>query len=161
MVLPSSLSSSLIGTNSTTSATACQGVGATIRGVSLGALVKSRREATIDPLTGRPYTQEGLAKALRVTRSALKAIETGQTESIDGPKANRLADLLDVTIEELVQAMGFAIGTGPLSPEEAELVRLYRRLPEDVRPGLLSLSKSAAQTLSELRPPEGSRRRAG
>lgn len=126
----------------------------------LGELVKARRESTIDPLTGRPYTQEGLGKALGVSRVAITAIERGATETIDSDKANRLAELLDLSVDELVVAMGYRIGTGSLSREESELLRVYRRAPADARSGVVSIARSAVQLLLGLQNPEGPPRRA-
>jgi transcriptional regulator with XRE-family HTH domain len=127
--------------------------------MKIGQLVMARREATLDPLTGKPYTQDALAKALGISRSAVKKIENENID-VDAERAIRLAALLDVSVDELVRAMGFPIEPARLSADEAELIRLYRRIPEPTRGGLIPIARAAAQQLSELRPPPEPRHRA-
>lgn len=129
---------------------------------TLGRLIKAKRESTVDPLTGRPFTQAGLGQAVGLSRAAITALERGDILSVTPETANRLSKLLSVPVEALVAAMGFAVGTPDLSAAEAELVQLYRRVPELHRAGFVELARLTAQGLAALSDPaQGSRRRAG
>ena len=131
--------------------------------MSLAALVKASREAALDPLTGRPYTQAGLAKAVGVSRATIAAIEAGNVVTLSPDTANRMSRLLRVSVEALLRQTGYDVGTPELSAVEADLVALYRRVPEPFRPGFVASMRGLARELAELPPPQAKQapRRAG
>jgi DNA-binding XRE family transcriptional regulator len=101
----------------------------------LGALVKSRR----------PYTQPGLGSAVGLSGKTITAIETGEVRSVSPSSARQLSRVLGVSVADLCRAMGYEIETGDLTPPEAELVQLLRRIPEESRETFLEMCRGAAR----------------
>lgn len=54
-------------------------------------------------------SQEELAEATHVARSAIANIESGKTRSPSVELINAIADVLPVTVREMVRAIGYAI----------------------------------------------------
>lgn len=121
--------------------------------MSLGSFLKAHREAVADPLSGRPYTQAGLAKAVGVSRPTIAAIEAGNIATLTPEIANRLARLLRISVEALLREVGFEVGSPTLAPEEADLVELLRRVPQPFQAAFLASTRGLARELSELPSP--------
>lgn len=126
----------------------------------LGRFLRQTRERIDDPLTGRPYTQDALARAVGTSREALSAWERGQNDLNDPAVVNRLARTLGVPVESFVRALGYEVGAPELDSDETEAVRIVRRVPQPYRPGLLALMRGTARELAGLPEPEQPERRA-
>jgi hypothetical protein len=105
--------------------------------VRYGELQKSRREQTIDPTTGRTYTQSGLAGAASAianetyTRSMVASIEAGKVVTPEARYINAVVRLGLMTGIEAVQAIGYEIEAPSLRDDERDLLAAYRRLRDD------------------------------
>lgn len=128
--------------------------------LSLGQLIRHRREATIDPDTGRTYTRVGLGQAVGLTDKAIEAIENGRTRSIAPEETGRFSRVLGLTVSELCEAMGYRVESGDLTTAERELIALYRRVPGAAQPAFLDGSRAAARGAIEMHRRLASPRRA-
>jgi transcriptional regulator with XRE-family HTH domain len=111
---------------------------------ALANLLRTWRESTIDPTTGRSYTQPGLAEAVGVSKSAIGAIENEETKSITPDLANRVSRVLGVPVADFCRAMGYDVESARLTPLEAEAVQLLRRLPDERATVLVDMIRGAA-----------------
>lgn len=118
--------------------------------ISLGQMMRQRREATIDPDTGRTYTRDGLGQAVGLTGKAIEAIENGRTKSIAPEEASRFSRVLGLTVSELCEAMGYRVESGDLTTAERELIALYRRVPDEAQTAFLDGSRAAARGAIEM-----------
>lgn len=111
----------------------------------LGNLLRSRREATVDPSTGRTYTRAGLGQAVGgLTDKAIEAIENGRTKTMAPAEARRFARVLGLTVFEICEAMGYELEAGDVTPEEREMVALYRRIPAEAQASYLASCRAIA-----------------
>lgn len=97
----------------------------------LGSLLRTRRQdAGLD--TGE------LAKRIGVSREVLGKYERGERENpLDPDEANRLAaELRNVSVLEIVMAMGYQVAIAGFSSDELALVDQYRRLSPAARASL-------------------------
>ncbi|WP_146044177.1 helix-turn-helix domain-containing protein [Novacetimonas maltaceti] len=92
------------------------------------AIELAKKVATLRKACG--MSQSELAAAMGLSRSAIAALETGRTSS-----ANRhlpkLAQLFEVPLELFLGGMVEQAMTMDLSPDERDLIDLYRRLPTE------------------------------
>lgn len=109
---------------------------------TLGTLIRSRRRATINPATGRPYTAAELAAIAGVSRQEVTAVETGKIACPSPEFINSVARVLPVTVAELCRAMGFAVELPHLSEEELRLVTMFRRTDRVGRDSILSVAEA-------------------
>lgn len=72
-------------------------------------------------------SQQDLAKALGLSRSAIAAMETGRTSSVTRHLPN-LAELFQVPVELFLDGMANQTVTISLTADERDLIDLYRRL---------------------------------
>lgn len=92
----------------------------------------------------RGITQEGLAEAVGVSRSAVAQWETGRAGQVTG-NLTRVADVLGVHVAVLLGANPRGAPPAKLSTGEMALVRLYRELSAKDQQDLLR----AAQRLNK------------
>ena len=79
----------------------------------------------------RGWTQERLAEAVGVSRSAVAQWETGRAGQLTG-HLSRIAEVLDVGIEHLTQGRNKRASAHAGTGDELALLRLYREAaPED------------------------------
>lgn len=117
---------------------------------SLGPFLRQRREATIDPNTGRTYTRGGLGQAVGLTEKAIEAIENGRTKSVAPEVAGRFSRVLGITVSEICEAMGYRIESMGLTDAERELIALYRRVPEAAQDSFLAGNRAVARGAIEM-----------
>lgn len=88
-----------------------------------GALLRSRREAA-----GLDVAE--LARRVKLSREVLGKYERGEREHpMDPEEVNALAEALsNVSVLELVMAMGYRVAVAGLDRDELELIELDRRL---------------------------------
>lgn len=79
------------------------------RQTNIGRLIQERRERV-------GWSQEDLARAVHVQRTAISNIERGETKVPTVELVNAIAQVLPVTVREMVQAIGYRF------EEDAELV---------------------------------------
>jgi hypothetical protein len=134
-------------------------------GAAFGELQKSRREQTIDPTTGRAYTQQRLADVLSemigqpVSRSRVAAVEAGDVATPDVAYVNALVRVLPITGLEAAQAIGYDVEAQALREDERELLAAFRRLRADPRMQETALAVVRALPVGPLREPNTPRRR--
>lgn len=123
---------------------------------NFGALLKSRREATLDETTGKPYTQARIAELLAdrvgepISRTAIAEWETGATKKLRPQFVNALSTILPMTVSEAVQAMGYETTEGPrLTDEERQLLAMYRRLKPDLRRAVRRVAQELHEPLED------------
>lgn len=73
----------------------------------------------------RGLTQEGLAEAVGVTRSAVAQWETGRAGQVTG-NLSRIAAVLDVSVEQLMSGNDTPPRARSLRGDELAMLRLYR-----------------------------------
>jgi transcriptional regulator with XRE-family HTH domain len=107
---------------------------------AFGELLRKCRNQTIDPKTGRSYTQQAVGEAVGLGGSTIAAYENDETEGPRDPGTiNRLAGLLDgFSVAEACRTLGYDVETS-LSVAELDVVRMLRRTPEQERAILLRL----------------------
>ena len=88
----------------------------------------------------RGITQEGLAEAVGVSRSAVAQWETGRAGQVTG-NLTRVADVLGVHVAVLLGANPRGAPPSKLSGDEMALVRLYREMATADRQVLLRTAK--------------------
>jgi transcriptional regulator with XRE-family HTH domain len=93
-----------------------------------GNWLKTSRMVTIDPVTGRPYSQARLAQALGVSAGKVASWESGKIVSVSPRDASGLARVLNRSQAEILQTMGYHLDLS-LAHEELELVSVFRQLP--------------------------------
>jgi transcriptional regulator with XRE-family HTH domain len=90
-------------------------------------------------------TQEGLARAVGVSRSAVAQWETGRAGQV-GANLARLAAALGVSAAHLLSGRdGPEGGPGAETADELALLRIYRRLPGEDRQVVLRLALRLAR----------------
>jgi transcriptional regulator with XRE-family HTH domain len=94
-----------------------------------GLWLKEARLGTVDPRSGRPYSQARLAREMGISPSKVAAWERGAITSVLPKDAHMLARLLNRTERELLEALGYEVGNIALSDEERQLLAAYRQLP--------------------------------
>lgn len=102
---------------------------------SVGARIRTHRQA-------RGWTQDDLATAVGVSRSAVAQWETDRAGQVRGNLA-RIAEVLGVSLEALLHGRRDAVapaGTG----DELALLRLYRACAPEDRAMLLRLARKLA-----------------
>ncbi len=101
---------------------------------NFGSLVRSTRESTIDPTTGRPYTQARVAELVAdlsgepVSRSLVAGWESDEIELPRIKHLNALPKVLPVSVEDLVRALGLEFESAPMREKERRMQRAFRRL---------------------------------
>ncbi len=88
----------------------------------------------------RGITQEGLAEAVGVSRSAVAQWETGRAGQVTG-NLTRVADVLGVHVAVLLGANPRGAPPAKLSTDEMALIRLYRDANAKDRQELLRAAK--------------------
>lgn len=103
-----------------------------------GARIRAARQA-------RGLTQEGLAREVGVSRSAVAQWETDRSGQVGGNLA-RIAAVLGVAVEYLLTGAGSPDG-GPMAENGTELalLRLYRACTDDDRAFLLRTARRMAR----------------
>lgn len=117
----------------------------------LAALVKKARLATIDPMTERTYTQEGLGQAVGMSGKTIAALETSEVHSVNPELANALSRVTGVTVASLCRAMGYNIESNQLSRNEDEVLQFFRRTPPHFRRALIETIRGAVQGFLSIR----------
>jgi transcriptional regulator with XRE-family HTH domain len=92
----------------------------------------------------RGWTQEQLAEAVGVSRSAVAQWETGRAGQLTGNLA-RIAEVLAVGIEHLTHGRDKRSGVHAGSGDESALLRLYRECTPDDRQLLLRTARRLAR----------------
>ena len=101
---------------------------------NFGKLLRSRRQSSEDPTTGKPWTQGRLADQMgtfvgeSVSRSLVAGWERGEGETIAPKYINALTRILPITPMEALQALGYEAESVPLREDEREVLAAYRRL---------------------------------
>ena len=99
----------------------------------IGARIRDARQ-------DRGWTQERLAEAVGVSRSAVAQWETGRAGQLTGHLA-RIAEVLDVGIEHLTHGRSKRASVHAGSGDELAILRLYRELPPEDRQLLLRTAR--------------------
>jgi len=123
---------------------------ASVASSALGILIRSRREQTIDPSTGRTYTREGLGQVVGLTHKGIEAIENGRTKTISPADASRFARVLGITVADICEAMGYQIESAALTPMERDWLALLRRVPEPAQPSFVDATRAIARGAIEM-----------
>ncbi|GIK75651.1 MAG TPA: helix-turn-helix transcriptional regulator [Chloroflexi bacterium] len=101
---------------------------------AFGQIVASLRKERLDPLTGRPWTQEQLAAASRLSLRVIANLEQGKKATLDGAVLEGLATALQLTTLERREFFTMAIDLNDESPvtpvfdahaADAELLELF------------------------------------
>src|SRR5436189_5679215 len=95
---------------------------------SFGKWLKTSRLSTIDPASGRPYSQARLAQALGVSAAKVASWESGHIVSCSPRDAGGLARILNRGQSEILRAMGYQVDP-TLADDEIELLAVFRQLP--------------------------------
>lgn len=95
---------------------------------TFGQWLGQKRRETIDPTTGRAFTQARVAELLDVSTSKVAGWEQDEIKSISPDDAHRLAEILQVSEVQILQAVGFKADPLPLKDDERDLLEAYRRL---------------------------------
>ncbi len=93
----------------------------------------------------RGITQEGLAEAVGVSRSAVAQWETGRAGQVTG-NLTRVADVLGVHVAVLLGAPPRGAPRSKLTSDEMALVRLYREATPKDRQLLLRTARRLGKT---------------
>ncbi len=99
----------------------------------------------------RGITQEGLAEAVGVSRSAVAQWETGRAGQVTG-NLTRVADVLGVHVAVLLGANPRGAPPSKLSGDEMALVRLYREASVADRQMLLRNAKRLGKAAAAAKP---------
>lgn len=105
--------------------------------VQIGARIKEVRFE-------RGWTQDQLAQAVGVSRSAVAQWETGRAGQVTG-NLTRIAAVLDVGVEYLMHGSDKHAASEVRLGDELALVRLYRVCSPDDRQTILRLTRRLAQ----------------
>jgi transcriptional regulator with XRE-family HTH domain len=92
----------------------------------------------------RGLTQEALAAAVGVSRSAVAQWETGRAGQVTG-NLTRVADVLGVHVAVLLGANASRVKAGQLSSEEASLLRIFRECRAADRQAILRTARRLAK----------------
>jgi transcriptional regulator with XRE-family HTH domain len=104
---------------------------------TVGARIRAARLA-------RAMTQADLAAAVGVSRSAVAQWETERSGQVRG-NLTRIASVLGVTVEHLLNGAALSVQIGPENATEHALLRLYRACTEDDRAFLLRTATRLAR----------------
>ena len=103
---------------------------------SIGLRIKEARQA-------KGWTQDQLAQAVEVTRSAVAQWETGRAGQVTG-NLTRIAAVLDVGVEFLTHGAEKRLPAVATQGDELALLRLYRECTPDDRQLLLRMARRLA-----------------
>lgn len=92
----------------------------------------------------RGFTQEQLSETLGIEPVTLSRLETGH-RALSLSTLARVADVLGIALGDLLD-VSRALPKPVFGPEEAEILRLFQRLPEDRRDILLRLAHALSST---------------
>ncbi len=106
------------------------------RWAGIGARVRTARLA-------RGLTQDGLAGAVGISRSAVAQWETGRAGQLGG-NLTRVAEVLGVGVEYLLSGDDVRAAFGAASGDEAAMLRLYRACAPEDRQILLRTARRLA-----------------
>jgi transcriptional regulator with XRE-family HTH domain len=104
---------------------------------TVGARIRAARLA-------RAMTQADLAAEVGVSRSAVAQWETERSGQVRG-NLTRIASVLSVTVEHLLNGATLGTQVGPENATEQALLRLYRACTEDDRAFLLRTATRLAR----------------
>ena len=104
--------------------------------VQIGERIREARQA-------RGWTQDELAEAVGVSRSAVAQWETGRAGQVTG-NLSRIAEVLDVSIEHLAHGRSKRMAGQATSGDEMALLRLYRECSPDDKQLLLRTARRLA-----------------
>ena len=104
--------------------------------VQIGERIREARQA-------RGWTQDELAEAVGVSRSAVAQWETGRAGQVTG-NLSRIAEVLDVSIEHLAHGRSKRTSGQATSGDELALLRLYRECSPDDKQLLLRTARRLA-----------------
>lgn len=119
----------------------------TILGMSFGDHLRTWRAKAIDPDTGLPFERPALAEASGIHYKTISALENGTQHTVTPADASKLANALGVTVADVCRAMGYAVETGSLSPEDRDLVAIGRRMPPQIRGQFVESTRQLARGL--------------
>jgi transcriptional regulator with XRE-family HTH domain len=105
--------------------------------VQIGERIRAARQE-------RGWTQEQLAEAVGVSRSAVAQWETGRAGQLTG-NLSRIAEVLSVGIEHLTHGREKRANLQAGSGDELALLRLYRECPPEDRQLLLRTARRLAK----------------
>jgi transcriptional regulator with XRE-family HTH domain len=128
---------------------------------SFGPWLRTARLGSADPTTGAPYTQERLGELMHISSSKVAAWERGDIKSIAPDDAHLLSRILNRSEKEILEAIGYDVGSEGLTEDEKALLAAYRRLR--VSPILQETALKVIQVMPATNAPQrgSSRRRQG
>jgi transcriptional regulator with XRE-family HTH domain len=94
-------------------------------------------------------TQDALARACGVSRSAVAQWETGRAGQLSA-KLPRIADALGLSVDQLLQGQALPADTGASTGDELALLRLYRECAPEDRAFLLRAAHRMARIAARL-----------
>ncbi len=97
-------------------------------------------------------SQSELARRIRVMPSAINHIESGRTKAVKADTILALAAALGVSAYWLETGRGSPSADARLSPEESELLTLYRMLDPARRDHLLSIGRTLQESQGATKP---------
>jgi len=112
---------------------------------SIGRRIREVRQA-------RGWTQDQLAVAVDVSRSAVAQWETGRAGQLTG-NMTRIAAALGVGVDFLMHGSDRRTGEAIRQGDELALLRLYRECAPDDRQMVLRLLRRLAATVEQVPPP--------
>ena len=114
-----------------------------LNGNRLSMLLRTRREAA-------QIEMVELAKRIKMSRQVLGAYERGKrVYPLDPDYANAIAtELKNVSVLEIVMAMGYQVAIAGLAPDELALIDEYRRLGRAERAALRAGARALVGTLT-------------
>lgn len=111
----------------------------------VGRLIQARREAAINPVTGKAWTQDELGDAVGLKRESVGHLERGRGKNVPGPELlNVISQTLgNVTVAEMLQAVGYDLRLDGelLTPEEEYLLGVFRQSSRGDRAALIRVAQ--------------------
>ena len=80
--------------------------------------LKSLRAITIDPNTGKPYTQDGVCDAIEISNSQYRRLEAGRYTCLNVKVLMALIELFDCGIQDLIVVAGTELNGNKNQPKK-------------------------------------------
>lgn len=120
---------------------------------SFGEWLRDARRSSIDPTTGKPFTQERLAELLHISQAKVAQWERGEIRTILPEDGVPLASILNRPVSEIIEAIGWPVNLTLTAAERraAAAVRRLEAVPAVQEAALVGLEAMPAALLP--RPP--------